>query len=32
MRDFNYSRISKKTWDSEVLGYIAAIYNLISLY
>lgn len=27
MRDFNYSLISKKTWDSEVLGYIAAIYK-----
>ncbi len=27
MRDFNYSRISKNTWDSEVLGYIAAIYK-----
>ena len=27
MRDFNYSKISKNTWDSEVLGYIAAIYK-----
>lgn len=27
MRDFNYSLISKKTWDSEILGYIAAIYK-----
>ncbi len=27
MRDFNYSAISKKTWDSELLGYIAAIYK-----
>lgn len=27
MRGFNYSLISKKTWDSEVLGYIAAIYK-----
>ena len=27
MRDFNYSLISKNTWDSEVLGYIAAIYK-----
>lgn len=27
MRDFNYSRISKNTWDSEILGYIAAIYK-----
>ncbi len=27
MRDFNYSLISKKTWDSEVLSYIAAIYK-----
>ena len=27
MRHFNYSLISKKTWDSEILGYIAAIYK-----
>ncbi len=27
MRDFNYYKISKNTWDSEVLGYIAAIYK-----
>lgn len=27
MRKFNYSDISKKTWDSEILGYIAAIYK-----
>ena len=27
MRDFNYSLISKKTWDSEILGYIGAIYK-----
>lgn len=27
MRDFNYSAISRKTWDSELLGYIAAIYK-----
>ena len=27
MRGFNYSLISKKTWDSEVLSYIAAIYK-----
>ena len=27
MRDFNYSAISKKAWDSELLGYIAAIYK-----
>ena len=27
MRKFNYSNISKKTWDSEILSYIAAIYK-----
>ena len=27
MRKFNYSDISKKTWDSEILSYIAAIYK-----
>ncbi len=27
MRKFNYSDISKRTWDSEILGYIAAIYK-----
>ena len=27
MRNFNYSEISKKKWDSEVLGLIAAIYK-----
>ena len=27
MRNFNYSLINKKTWDSEILGYIAAIYK-----
>lgn len=27
MRDFNYSEISNKKWDSEVLGLIAAIYK-----
>lgn len=27
MRDFNYSLISKKTWDTELLGFIAAIYK-----
>ncbi len=27
MRKFNYFDISKKTWDSEILGYIAAIYK-----
>ncbi len=27
MREFYYSLISKKTWDSEILGYIAAIYK-----
>ena len=27
MRNFNYSEISNKKWDSEVLGLIAAIYK-----
>ena len=27
MRKFNYSDIGKRTWDSEILGYIAAIYK-----
>lgn len=27
MRNFNYSKISNKKWDSEVLGLIAAIYK-----
>lgn len=27
MRTFNYSEISKKMWDSEILGLIAAIYK-----
>ncbi len=27
MRSFNYSEIKNKTWDSEVLGLIAAIYK-----
>ncbi|MBR3032246.1 MAG: Fic family protein [Clostridiales bacterium] len=27
MRDFNYSQIKKTKWDSEILGYIAAIYK-----
>ena len=27
MRDFNYSSIKDKKWDSEILGYIAAIYK-----
>ncbi|MBQ9900366.1 MAG: Fic family protein [Acholeplasmatales bacterium] len=27
MRKFNYSDISKKKWDSEILSYIAAIYK-----
>lgn len=31
IRDFNYSKISKNTWDSEVLGYIAAIYIEVDL-
>ena len=28
MRNFNYSAIKDQTWDSEMLGYIAAIYKL----
>ena len=27
MRDFNYSQIRERNWDSEILGYIAAIYK-----
>ncbi len=27
MRDFNYSLIKEQTWDSEILGLIAAIYK-----
>ena len=27
MRDFNYSAIKNQKWDSEILGYIAAIYK-----
>ena len=27
MRTFNYSKIKEQTWDSEILGYIAAIYR-----
>lgn len=27
MRFFNYSAIKNQKWDSEILGYIAAIYN-----
>lgn len=27
MRPFNYSSIRNRTWDSEILGYIAAIYK-----
>lgn len=27
MRTFNYSQIKDKTWDSEILGLIAAIYK-----
>ena len=27
MREFNYSLIRDKTWDSELLGLIAAIYK-----
>ncbi|MBO5652184.1 MAG: Fic family protein, partial [Selenomonas sp.] len=27
MRPFNYAKIKDMTWDSEILGYIAAIYK-----
>lgn len=27
MRTFNYSKIKDQTWDSEILGLIAAIYK-----
>ena len=27
MRDFNYANIARMKWDSEILGYIAAIYK-----
>lgn len=27
MRDFNYSQIRRQKWDSDILGYIAAIYK-----
>ena len=27
MRSFNYAKIKDMTWDSEILGYIAAIYK-----
>lgn len=27
MRDFNYSKIREQKWDSDILGYIAAIYK-----
>lgn len=27
MRDFIYSKIRKQKWDSDILGYIAAIYK-----
>lgn len=27
MRTFNYSAIKEQTWDSEILGYVAAIYK-----
>lgn len=27
MRSFNYAKIKEMTWDSEILGYIAAIYK-----
>ena len=27
MRTFNYSSIKEQKWDSDILGYIAAIYK-----
>lgn len=27
MREFNYSQIREQKWDSDILGYIAAIYK-----
>ncbi len=27
MRPFNYSEIKNQKWDSEILGFIAAIYK-----
>lgn len=27
MRNFNYSKIKDKKWDSEVLGLVASIYR-----
>ncbi len=27
MRTFNYTAIKEQKWDSEILGYIAAIYK-----
>ncbi len=27
MREFNYSKIREQKWDSDILGYIAAIYK-----
>lgn len=27
MRDFNYSKIKEKKWDSEILSLVAAIYR-----
>lgn len=27
MRTFNYSKLREEKWDSEILGYIAAIYK-----
>lgn len=27
MSAFNYSKIKEQKWDSEILGYIAAIYK-----
>ena len=27
MREFNYSKVREQTWDSEILGLIAAIYK-----
>lgn len=28
MKKFNYTATKNQTWDSEIIGYIAAIYKL----
>ena len=29
MRNFDYSKIAKQKWDSEIIGYIASIYKYV---